>query len=149
MGLDRLVHAVHARLRGGVLSHVARLAGRRAGVVERGRLLSHEPGKLQLDLGLSEGVRDSLMGADRRLADDALAGVRSREVERASSRAVADGRAHDPLRVEAVERGLEAARLRADQTLGRYFDVVEEELPLLVRRTQRCWDVLSLEPRRI
>src|SRR5439155_3788819 len=37
----------------------------------------------------------------------------------------------------------------ADQPLGRHLDVVEEELPLLLRRPQRGRDVLALEPRRL
>src|SRR4029078_4362980 len=71
VGLYGAVRGVAGRLRGGVLRHVRRLGGTHvvARVVERGRLLGHQPGQLDLDLRLRQRVRDALVGADRGTED--------------------------------------------------------------------------------
>ena len=120
---------------------------RRAGVVERGRLLRHQPRQLELDLGLGERVRDALVRADRRAPDD-CARARTRRPCRAPARgaAVADRGAHDPLRVEPVEGAFSPPVSAPIRRSAGDLDVVEEQLPLLVRRAQRGRDVLRSSP---
>src|SRR5438105_5197088 len=64
VGLDGLVERLEGRLGGGVLGHVGRLAGVAPGVVEPGRLLGHEPGLLDLDLGDGQRMGEALVHSD-------------------------------------------------------------------------------------
>src|SRR6266511_1397229 len=55
----------------------------------------------------------------------------------------------DPLRVEPVEQLEEAVALVADQVVGRYAHVVEEERELLLRRDDRDVDRMARQARRV
>ena len=134
--LDGLVDRPDARLGGGVLGHVRRLARAHvvAGVVQRRRLLHHQPGQFQLDLHLGERMRDALVRADRHIPDGTLFGVAHRLVQGVPARPDRQRRGHDPLRVQPGEQLQQRRVLVPDERVGRQPYVVQEQQELLVRR---------------
>ena len=94
-------------------------AGVVAGVVERGRLLRHQPGQLDLDVGLGERVGDGLVRADGLAEDGPLLGVRRSPAQREASEPGGERRGHDALEVEPGEQLLQSCVLVAHQVRRR------------------------------
>src|SRR6266511_2622320 len=150
MGLDGGVDRLQARLGGGELGHVGRLAGALlAVVVQPGGLLRHQPGQLDVDLRLGQRVGQTLVGTDRHVPDLALVGVGDRPGQRVAGGAVGAGRADDPLRVEPVEDLPQPVALVAEQPVGGHHHVVEEEGELLLGRGQADRDERLLQAGRV
>jgi len=109
------------------------------------RLLGHEPREFQFDLRGRQWMSDSLVRADRNVPHLTFTRVRDGAVERVPADAIRERSAEDPLRIQAEEDLAEPLALVADEPVGRDLDVVEEQLELLLGRSDLDRDGLAIE----
>ena len=105
---------------------------RQALLEQPGGLVAHEVGRLDRSVRARERELHALVGADRPLEHDALAGVARRAVEEEAAVADALGRDQHALGVHAVEDVAEAAALLADERVVRHGEVGDEDLAGMV-----------------
>src|SRR5881396_1706182 len=98
----------------------------RIGLVESGRIPSHEVRGDEPRVRLREGELDPLVGPDRPAEDDASLRVFHGPIDEPAGVPDALGGDQDPLRIEDVEEGFEALALRADPVARGDLDVVQE-----------------------
>ena len=99
---------------------------------QRGRLVAHKIGGLDVDVGACDRKLNALVLADRPLEHHAFTRVPAGALDEPVPVADALGGDQDALRVHAVQDVAETLTLVADQVLGRHFEIVEEHLVGLV-----------------
>src|SRR5262245_47288435 len=92
---------------------------------------------------------DALVATDRHVPHHTLTRVFGRAPEGVAAEPGADGRARDALRIQSGEHLTESFVLVAEQTIARHDHVVEEELELLLGRSDLDGDQRGVEPRRL
>src|SRR5947199_6735610 len=100
----------------------------RIGLVESGRIPSHEVRRDEPCMRIRQGELDPLVAPDRSAEDDASLRVFHGPFDEPAGVPDALGGDQDPLRIEDVEEGLGALALRADPVAGGDLDVVQDQL---------------------
>src|SRR5437773_2934910 len=119
----------------------------RIGLVESGRIPSHEVRRDEPCMRIRQGELDPLVAPDRSAEDDASLRVFHGPIDEPAGVPDALGGDQDPFRIDDVEEGLEALALRADPVAGGDLDVVQEQLVRLAvehRPDPRAIDSLRL-----
>src|SRR6202012_3789666 len=92
----------------------------------------------------------TLIGSDRRVLEDfALARIGNGALERITSEPAADRADQDPLGIEALEQDTKSLVDLADDVFRPEIDLVEEYLPLGLRRGDADRNVLLLDALRL